>query len=185
MRSSKLVYSFNSDGIFVGTSVAWESWDLNGVYLIPANSTELEVPPFNEKEEYAFFNGEKWEVKNIPTKDNTPKPDHDSNTHSVFWEDDRWVLYELPSRENTPKPEYDPNVYTCDWNIDRWVLTPIPTWDSIRKKRDILLKKSDWTVMPDSNPKPSKEAWLTYRQALRDVPEFFSKPEEVVWPIEP
>ena len=34
----------------------------------------------------------------------------------------------------------------------------------------------------DATPKPSKEAWLTYRQALRDLPQNFETPEEVVWP---
>ena len=60
-----------------------------------------------------------------------------------------------------------------------------PTWEQIRAQRDSLLKDSDWVVLADSNPKPSKEAWLTYRQALRDLPTKFSKPEEVVWPEKP
>lgn len=60
-----------------------------------------------------------------------------------------------------------------------------PTWEQIRSKRDALLKDSDWAAFPDADPKPTKEAWLTYRQALRDVPENFSTPEEVVWPEKP
>jgi hypothetical protein len=59
---------------------------------------------------------------------------------------------------------------------------PAPTWEEIRAKRDVLLKDSDWSVAGDATPKPSKEAWLTYRQALRDLPEKFEKPEQVVWP---
>ncbi len=59
------------------------------------------------------------------------------------------------------------------------------TWEEIRVKRDVLLKDSDWAAFPDANPKPSKEAWLTYRQTLRDIPNKFSKPEEVVWPQKP
>lgn len=62
---------------------------------------------------------------------------------------------------------------------------PAPTWDTIRQKRDELIKNSDWIFLPDANPKPSKEAWLTYRQALRDLPQTFSTPEEVVWPDKP
>ena len=60
-----------------------------------------------------------------------------------------------------------------------------PTWEQIRTKRDALLKDSDWAAFPDSTPKPSKEAWLSYRQSLRDVPQSFSAPEEVVWPNKP
>lgn len=38
--------------------------------------------------------------------------------------------------------------------------------------------------LPNS-PVKNKEAWLTYRQALRDLPQNFSAPEEVVWPEPP
>jgi hypothetical protein len=62
---------------------------------------------------------------------------------------------------------------------------PAPTWKQIRSQRDALLTASDWAIIPDANPKPSKETWLTYRQALRDVPQTFSTPEEVVWPNKP
>lgn len=60
-----------------------------------------------------------------------------------------------------------------------------PTWEKIRVERDFLLKNSDWAVLPDATPKPSKEAWLGYRQGLRDVPQTFSTPESVVWPAKP
>ena len=61
---------------------------------------------------------------------------------------------------------------------------PVP-WDQIRSQRDALLKDSDWAIISDATPKPSKEAWLTYRQALRDLPQNFETPEEVVWPDKP
>ena len=60
-----------------------------------------------------------------------------------------------------------------------------PVWSQIRIRRDELLKESDWTSIPDSDPNPSKEAWLTYRKELRDIPQNFSTPEEVVWPNKP
>jgi len=44
-------------------------------------------------------------------------------------------------------------------------------WNQIRIKRDDLLSKSDWTQTTDSPLTDSKKAeWVTYRQALRDVP---------------
>jgi hypothetical protein len=58
-----------------------------------------------------------------------------------------------------------------------------PTWEEIRAKRDHLLKDSDWSVTSDATPKPSKEAWIAYRQALRDLPQNFSVPQEVIWPV--
>jgi len=64
-------------------------------------------------------------------------------------------------------------------------VSPLPTWDDIKVKRNQLLIESDWTGIEDATPKPNKEAWLNYRQALRDVPQNFSTPESVVWPTKP
>jgi hypothetical protein len=60
-----------------------------------------------------------------------------------------------------------------------------PAWEQIRAKRDGLLKDSDWSVLADATPKPSQEAWLNYRKELRDLPQTFATPEEVVWPNKP
>ena len=60
----------------------------------------------------------------------------------------------------------------------------ISSWDLIKLQRNDLLKESDWTDLPNS-PVKNKEAWLTYRQTLRDLPQNFSEPSEVVWPEKP
>ena len=65
------------------------------------------------------------------------------------------------------------------------LILKVVTWDEIRQKRNILLKDSDWTTIPDSNPKPSKEDWLKYRQSLRDITTTFKNPQDVVWPSNP
>ena len=62
---------------------------------------------------------------------------------------------------------------------------PAPTWEQIRAERNNLLKESDWAIMEDANPKPSKQAWLDYRQALRNIPQNFTNPEDVIWPQKP
>ena len=55
--------------------------------------------------------------------------------------------------------------------------------DDIRVKRDELLKESDFRALPDYSSE-HKEAWIQYRQELRDFPsiwvegmEFPRKPE--------
>lgn len=49
-------------------------------------------------------------------------------------------------------------------------LGPIAKSD-LRGLRDYALKDSDWRVGPDSPLSDEKKAeWVTYRQALRDVP---------------
>lgn len=54
----------------------------------------------------------------------------------------------------------------------------------IRNKRAVLLVESDWTQMPDYK-NPNKDAWATYRQALRDVPTQSGFPWDINWPNKP
>ena len=59
------------------------------------------------------------------------------------------------------------------------------TWDTIRAKRDQLIRESDWTMIPGATV--DQAAWSAYRQVLRDLPQTYSAtgPESVVWPTEP
>lgn len=59
----------------------------------------------------------------------------------------------------------------------------IITWENIRDKRNQLLDNSDYTQVPDFPG--DKEAWAAYRQILRDIPQTYYKPEDVVWPTMP
>ena len=55
-------------------------------------------------------------------------------------------------------------------------------WVEIRQRRDAMLRSSDFTQLGDS-PK-NKQAWATYRQALRDITQQ-PDPFNVVWPTPP
>jgi hypothetical protein len=58
----------------------------------------------------------------------------------------------------------------------------------LRENRDLLLSSCDWTVGSDTPLSSSKKAeWVTYRQALRDLPATNSATtiDTVVWPTEP
>ena len=59
------------------------------------------------------------------------------------------------------------------------------TWDTIRAKRDQLIRDSDWTMIPGATV--DQAAWAAYRQVLRDLPQTYAAtgPESVVWPTEP
>ena len=61
----------------------------------------------------------------------------------------------------------------------------LDTWDTIRAKRDQLIKDSDWTMIPGATV--DQAAWAAYRQVLRDLPQTFaaSGPESVIWPTAP
>lgn len=59
-------------------------------------------------------------------------------------------------------------------------------YGSFLQKRNILLKDSDWTVMPDSPLSEEKIAeWKIYRQALRDITDQEEFPYSITWPTRP
>ena len=57
----------------------------------------------------------------------------------------------------------------------------------LRNRRDKQLKATDYLVNTDfPHPTPeAKQAWLDYRQALRDLPSNTTDPENPVWPEPP
>ena len=57
------------------------------------------------------------------------------------------------------------------------------TWDTIRAKRDQLIADSDWTMIPGATVDQAQ--WSAYRQILRDLPQSYSNPEDIVWPAVP
>jgi hypothetical protein len=57
------------------------------------------------------------------------------------------------------------------------------SWDIIRAKRNYLLKATDWTLTPGSSLDQAQ--WAAYRQILRDLPQTYTNPEDVVWPVKP
>jgi len=58
------------------------------------------------------------------------------------------------------------------------------TTDSLRNTRDYLLKTTDWTQVGDITLENGDE-WVTYRQALRDLPTNTEDPINPVWPEPP
>ena len=59
-------------------------------------------------------------------------------------------------------------------------------WSQLRSQRDTLLTASDWRVLPFAPLTPeAQQAWVTYRQALRDLPGLTEDPTQVTWPQVP
>lgn len=58
---------------------------------------------------------------------------------------------------------------------------------ALRRKRDRLLRESDFTQLPDAPlPEEQRETWCIYRQALRDLPQlYFNNPGDAIWPVPP
>ncbi|MBM3492425.1 MAG: hypothetical protein FJX68_18700 [Alphaproteobacteria bacterium] len=55
--------------------------------------------------------------------------------------------------------------------------------DGVRADRNKRLAECDWTQLADAPV--DREAWATYRQALRDVPAQAGFPWAVEWPEKP
>jgi hypothetical protein len=57
-------------------------------------------------------------------------------------------------------------------------------WEQVRFTRYEKLRICDYVVLDDSQVS-NKDVWKTYRQALRDVPQNNSDPDDIIWPEEP
>ena len=61
--------------------------------------------------------------------------------------------------------------------------SPSDPWQAIRRKRDALIRESDWTMTPGATVDQAQ--WTAYRQVLRDLPQTYENAEDVVWPTVP
>lgn len=86
------------------------------------------------------------------------------------------AVYEIPQRPSA--------LHIFNYATKQWVLDVGAQVAFIFSNRASLLQASDWTQLPDV-PLATKEAWATYRQALRDITSQPGYPLEVVWPVAP
>jgi hypothetical protein len=74
-----------------------------------------------------------------------------------------------------------------EWSGSNWVKNPALENDSLaaqaRAQRNSLLAASDWTQIPDAPV--NAQAWATYRQELRDIPQQAGFPVNINWPTAP
>jgi predicted nicotinamide N-methyase len=68
--------------------------------------------------------------------------------------------------------------------IAPFVFDPVRASLEIRSLRDYLIAQTDWTQASDV-PSATKEKWVAYRQALRDITLQSTFPTTVIWPTEP
>jgi len=62
--------------------------------------------------------------------------------------------------------------------------TDAEKWLAIKRVRNELLTACDWTQLPDAVlTVEEKEAWVIYRQKLRDIPQNYQLPEDVIFPV--
>jgi len=75
------------------------------------------------------------------------------------------------------------------WTDEAWVFNSDKFIKEVRNFRNSKIASSDWTQLSDCKLSDEKKAeWVTYRQALRDVPANNSSVtdiDSVSWPTEP
>jgi len=80
--------------------------------------------------------------------------------------------------EKPPKEEFEAKLQE---------LIDAQPWKELREERNKRIARTDYLAIPDY-PHPTeevKQAWLDYRQALRDLPANTTDPENPVWPTPP
>ena len=104
-------------------------------------------------------------------------------------------IFLIPKNCVTEAPPSIPDGSRAKWNGSSWEIETIPveeeeiaviitpTEESVRMERDVLLSICDWTQLPDATA--DKDAWATYRQALRDITDQENFPHSVTWPTKP
>jgi hypothetical protein len=101
----------------------------------------------------------------------------------------RFFVINLPRYYEDGKFTYDPD--TGQFTYIKKNAEEIDNWKEIRSQRDLLLQESDtvshiiWPDKWNSLSDIEKNAWLEYRQALRDIPKNYVHSSNVVWPVKP
>lgn len=91
------------------------------------------------------------------------------------WED---IYFFESDIEKPPKEEFEAKLQE---------LIDAQPWKELREERNKRIAQTDYLAIPDyPHPTPeAKQAWLDYRQALRDLPANTEDPAAPVWPIAP
>lgn len=103
-------------------------------------------------------------------------------------------VFLLPAYSTAIAPPAEQAGFIRTWNGTAWAQVQIPsipepepyvpTESDVRVQRNGLLAASDYTQLADV-PIANRAAWITYRQALRDIPAQGGFPESVTWPEPP
>jgi hypothetical protein len=71
-------------------------------------------------------------------------------------------------------------------NIRQPAVSPPETLQTARERRNSLLKRTDWTLLPDSPlSEKEKSEYIKYRRGLRDMFKNVSTVDDIVWPKNP
>ena len=96
------------------------------------------------------------------------------NASNCVWDE----ILLLDDYEKPPKEEFEAKLQE---------LIDAQPWKELRTERNKRIAQTDYLAIPDypHATEEVKQAWLDYRQALRDLPSNTTDPENPVWPEAP
>ncbi len=93
--------------------------------------------------------------------------------------------HDLATNKPVNMPPQPSAAHEFDYKRKTWVADTASLWALARAERDKRIAASDWVMLADvSMSAERKQAWLTYRQALRDITNQ-ADPTSIAWPKVP
>jgi hypothetical protein len=124
----------------------------------------------------ALFKDGKDKQFNVVELHETTLPQIDSLTHTVMRDGGEFV-------DNRWQYRWSVNQKTSEQVAIEQAERLTQLQFAARAQRNQLLTTSDWTQVIDAPV--NQEAWATYRQSLRNVPQQDGFPTTIVWPVKP
>lgn len=98
----------------------------------------------------------------------------------------------IPSQYEHP-PVEGPYIKVDNYWTNSWTITPFTEeeiiekkWERVRLNRNWSLRQTDWTQLSNVTiSNEEKELWNVYRQTLRDIPQTYINPDDVIFPRPP
>jgi len=102
-----------------------------------------------------------------------------SNPPDSYSFGETWESIKFPEGyEKPPKEEFEAKLQE---------LIDAQPWKELREERNKRIARTDYLAIPDypHATEEVKQAWLDYRQALRDLPANTTDPSNPAWPVAP
>ena len=118
----------------------------------------------------------------------------DENIHAIQWYETSGVVEYKDGTPNLEITDITPYQYLVVAHTDYRNLLEakeieeeeayLVGFGTLRARRDRLLSESDYTMLPDYTGTDVAE-WVTYRQALRDLPDGYVPVKNATYPVKP
>jgi len=148
-------------------------YSINGEYPIDTLPHRIRLSDGSTRTDSSTFTADELSSAGITTV--SYPPEYNADTHKLTWDnnDVEWEVIALTAEE------------LADLND--------LAWQGIREERDVMIKEVEWRVFRYLSEERAGITTHTdnisdldtYMQKLRDIPETYSNPDDVVWPTPP